>query len=1402
MNRISSLALLAFLFASCQERDSSPAAAEVGIPLGARLVATAPLPNADQVRVRLTIDGEDQPLQFHDYESGKQIELGRAPRNAQLSFDLRAFSVAASDTVWKWFASSSGRADSADHWTFPLALIRTVASAATANLPTVVEPGQVWTLPAGTWYTLDNSDPRTSASRRVARAAAPLDSIEYTPGLMVRAVLRTVVAEGDTIFGESIRIEVPVATILAPGYSVDTTQVVAKGTSIVVHRRAVTDTVEYRRNGVGDWIRDSIFTVDTGFVEARSSRNGAHSAVILGRWTLDVGPIPAPSLVGGDSIDPGGKVQLDIPGGYIAVYATGDTTRPAIWPTGGLTAPDSDFVFFVRSMPLSGGKSSPWTPITMHIRLPGKVDLHQGHRSSNTDSLWFRITTDSGSSILVLRPDALDPEPWISGDSLAVFVGKTIKAWSRRGARSGDTARATVPVVAPPPPVVQPRGGSIRSDETISIAPSIPGDALYYRIDQGEWNRYTTPFLLPERDSVRLEASEVRNVREGFDTMWFHVRAPAQLVVVGGCRVDCDPGSVMTLSVTKGSVIWNHPGESWQGVPKTGLVLDSSRIWRWRSVSESGFDTSEIETLQVRVVQPGVPNLAVASYGAGTAATVRVEPAQEGDSIYYQVAGKPPQGNRSATNLPVVVGDSVKAWGVRGTAVSDTSRLRVSNLARPIPSHQPGIHAPNTILSFTLPGGGLATDEIEVSKNRGVDWAVQSQVSLEGSLELWVRTRRDLAGTSSYSDTLKGIWAVVALRPPKILVPAGRVMALGDSGVRLAELDSNASQTQVRVGTGAWTTYPPGTILTRASFGIADTWIGIAARSIRIAGSGLADTSTNATDSVIIRNLSAPGLRPDSGAYHVDSVVVVALQGACKSCIAQRYDPVSSTWRDLGSGHRLVSPGSQVVRVRLTDSTRTLVSPEASRVYRLFDLPAMAVLRQTPLEGVTRLTISPTATPFTFEILEGTTWKPVAASTGYLVTTSGSVVYRLGHQGVSYVGTLQVKVTSLRTEVVLDAASWNVTLTPPTGYAAQYSVDGGDPTASVWVASKGFALCATGRLWVRSCNTMSVCTAPRETLLVRDDNSQVRAAASANSGFWIDPIGTIHAANASVPPEIDGKVLTGIWASADGGVARTFEGDILPWGKLAGLSTGFGVPVGAYDWSLLKGASDIRLDGSRGMAKVDKMWIAFGLTGSDEVFSKGIDPDLLAKAGQVELATGAVPSKLGTTSPVPYTALLLGSPGEEQQVLVCQDGNWTRCEPIHVDVSGTVVDIRVRGSIVQVTRNDKVSLVYQLTFNEAIGFPSMEYVERNKLETIITPALTSSHLVFPDRSGGLAAWTFSAISGDALTSGGEWTTVLGGNASVVALHPDGRFAHFYYSATLQWIPSRLSEWMAAPTSIK
>lgn len=1367
--------LLAHLvvFASCQERDSSPAAAEAGIPVSARLVATGAVPKADQVRVRLTIEGEHQPLQFHSYESGKEIVLGRAPRNAQLSFDLRAFSVAGSDTIWKWFASSSGRAESADQWTFPEAQVQMVASAPSAALPADPEPGQVWNPPVGTWYTTNGTNPRDSLQRRTARAGSPPDSIVLKPGMVLRAVLRTAVGPGDTLVGDTLRLDIPATSIPAPSFDPDTTRTVDAGQVVRILPAVSGDSILFRFVGDSTWTRIDSFRVDQRQVEVRAVRGQDTSRVHTGTWTIRAALPAAPTLVGNTTVDPGEILQISVLGNFIATYALRDTTGTVTsWPPSGLKAPDTSFVLWLRGISLDPTQSSSaWSKIPVSVRQPGKVRLTAGTRSENTDTVWFRIQADSGNVVRVLLPGAVEPAVVQSGDSVPVFVEQTLKAWATLGSRVGDTASDTADRIAPPPPRVSPSGSDLVVGQLVSLAPAIPGDAISYKIGNSAWAPYFAPFPLPLGDSVVLRVSEYRNRLDGFDTRVFRVRAGAARVTATGCLDVCNPGERLLLTSASDSIEWSRDEGTWTGYDGS-IVLSASGTYRFRGIQDR--DTSATDSVSIRVVYPQIPLLEVVSLSS-SAATVRVAPRQTGDSVVYQMGTDAPVGIWASVTVSVPFQVRVRAWARRGTATSaDTAQLVASSLGSPIPSLPPGTYASKRTLSFSLPLGSLATDQIQVSTDNGKTWNLGSPIPLDAVRSIWARTARVPGGGDTvFSDTLKEVWTVIALRSPRIVVPLQRAVRKGDSSsVRLDSLDINATKTEWRIGGGAWRTW------TSYGFGapvfsVPDTWVRLETRSLREVN-GWRDSSDIRRDSVVVRDLAPPVPSVDSGTFQKDSLVLTATHSHCPSCVVQVTSSGSSTWADLGSGLRL-SASSQV-RLRLVDSTGTLFSTDIARSYDIIDLASAVTFKQSTSVAsgtpVTSLSTASALSGYTLRLFLNGAWED---RTYALFTKTADIPYLLTYRSARLQGVVHIDVVDPRVVIKVDSTTGLVTLSAALGRVPEYSVTGAG-TEAAWSDAGKFSLASTGRVWVRSCvSGGGACATARDTILTWPGNPALGAAVGKSDGYWILPDGRLATSGSSPSTSLKEPVDLVLANGADG-LVRTQTGRIEAWGGLASL-------LSDVDRSLLAEATEVSLLGTKGIGRSPKGEV-YGFGGSTSgKFSETIA--IMDPAGATSFAQGAAAG-----SPMVALAFRDGS------IRLCVDDGSASCGTVYKPLLGVltppqVVRLQVHAERILVSWDNGAFRIFSVFYTRGAA-PYVKEIHNGKWESV-TPILAGAQQSIEIREGRLVATDLSTSVENAIAPADRAQHLVPGYSSFMMRNADGSVAHFT-SSTSGWLASPLPDW--------
>lgn len=200
MKLLSRLALLLPLVA-CEVRQDSPteSTSQEEIAIGARLLATEPLPAATHVRLRLSSEFGTGSWTDVAYQSGQSVPMGRIRKGASFTLDVRAFSLSG-DTVWKWYARSEGRADAALSVQLVDAPITIVPSA--TSLSTTDPSGKGVVLPQGSRYTLDGQDPSTSG--KVSDGTAVVVPV----GGVLKVLLRSVVpGSQETLDGERVTIQ-------------------------------------------------------------------------------------------------------------------------------------------------------------------------------------------------------------------------------------------------------------------------------------------------------------------------------------------------------------------------------------------------------------------------------------------------------------------------------------------------------------------------------------------------------------------------------------------------------------------------------------------------------------------------------------------------------------------------------------------------------------------------------------------------------------------------------------------------------------------------------------------------------------------------------------------------------------------------------------------------------------------------------------------------------------------------------------------------------------------------------------------------------------------------------------------------------------------------------------------
>jgi uncharacterized protein (TIGR02145 family) len=212
MKQLVAVAFGTLLLGSCQTRDVNPTepAHESEVELAARLVAAKAPPSATKVRLRLTLGTTVGQWIDTPYVSGGEILLGRVQRGTEVTLDVRAYSLGASntDTLWKWFARASRRADAALTMQVLEAQIDTIPTS--AGLKNSGGASNRYALPAGSLYTLDGRDPKSGETANGSEIAVPA-------GKMLRAILRIVIAgANDTLLGDTLNVSAPDSVVQQP----------------------------------------------------------------------------------------------------------------------------------------------------------------------------------------------------------------------------------------------------------------------------------------------------------------------------------------------------------------------------------------------------------------------------------------------------------------------------------------------------------------------------------------------------------------------------------------------------------------------------------------------------------------------------------------------------------------------------------------------------------------------------------------------------------------------------------------------------------------------------------------------------------------------------------------------------------------------------------------------------------------------------------------------------------------------------------------------------------------------------------------------------------------------------------------------------------------------------------
>lgn len=193
------LAATAALFVAC-DRSSSSVEVESSVGLVLRVHAGGTVPSVGWVQAKLVRPGRDSQVVAASYAASKGGFLSFAPIATGDSFVvvLTGYDSTAGVRILRWSTVAEGVARIAPVQVVDLAAIDSVASSPGTAVPSSAFVGASFDL-QGIWkYTVDGSDPRSSASARAIAGALVVD----VPGrwCLARA---TVDRRGDTLWGDS-----------------------------------------------------------------------------------------------------------------------------------------------------------------------------------------------------------------------------------------------------------------------------------------------------------------------------------------------------------------------------------------------------------------------------------------------------------------------------------------------------------------------------------------------------------------------------------------------------------------------------------------------------------------------------------------------------------------------------------------------------------------------------------------------------------------------------------------------------------------------------------------------------------------------------------------------------------------------------------------------------------------------------------------------------------------------------------------------------------------------------------------------------------------------------------------------------------------------------------------------
>lgn len=592
MKRIVSLGLILLALGSCQSDNAptQPESAADQVSVSARLVASKALPVAQRFRARMTVGDAVGEWSDAKYDKGTQLNLGKVKRGTLVVLDVRGYSLAGNDTVWKWFARASDSAKGS---------VLSIVGVVEAIESPVVAKGQPLVLPAGSWYTTDASS-WSNPSRVDATGAIPA-----LTGTFVRVRLRMAVpGTKDTLLGDTLRLTLPQKpTILPADHSLAKTDSVkvsgAGGDSLVVCEGA----------NCSNWAPyKNAYPAKAFVLRARAWRDGLVSAIETATFTLADAPVdPVDTVVGMPSFSPKAGTVASTDKISITPAKSGDsirfTTNGKDW--NGYSAPFAAGAFTVRAVALRGKYVSDtaeaaYTVSSTKPSSPSITSSCAEFRNCDPGTTFEVKSAESGVTLwyALFPSDSMDWKKYEAKVPLAssskVFV---------RAVRGTDTSAVQTQYIAIVPPDTVAFAQARRNADTVWVTLATTSGTIWYtRGASRDSVTYTDAIAVRVHDSLRAWSvrGTARSAAKTFRAVAERPKPPK--ITSPRDSVIALKDSIVLEAAAAGDTlqVWN--GDSWEphagriAPGKGGVFTITARSRRNGLVSDSVTKTYYVDT--------------------------------------------------------------------------------------------------------------------------------------------------------------------------------------------------------------------------------------------------------------------------------------------------------------------------------------------------------------------------------------------------------------------------------------------------------------------------------------------------------------------------------------------------------------------------------------------------------------------------------------------------------------------------------------------------------------------------------------------------------------------------------------------------------------------------------------